>query len=168
MISKNKNFLIVGLGLMGGSYAERLSEKSYKVFALDVNKESIEITLTKQDNTAKVYTKNVTVENKTTLVHIYKIDKHSKEQLTGAKFALYDDKGNEVTSWVSDGTPYIIEGLSIDKKYELKELEAPNGYHLLDDVFKFNVGNSEETKEIKVENEKIKVQKQKVLPKTGF
>ena len=43
MISKNKNFLIVGLGLMGGSYAERLSEKSYKVFALDVNKESIEI-----------------------------------------------------------------------------------------------------------------------------
>lgn len=43
MISKNKNFLIVGLGLMGGSYAERLSENSYKVFALDVNKESIEI-----------------------------------------------------------------------------------------------------------------------------
>ena len=80
----------------------------------------------------------------------------------------YDDKGNEVTSWVSDGTPYIIEGLSTDREYELKELEAPNGYHLLEDVFKFNVGNSEETKEIKVENEKIKVQKQKVLPKTGF
>ena len=143
-------------------------EETKTMDGLVINKEPIEITLTKQDNTTKVYTKNVTVENKTTLVDIYKIDKDSKEQLSGAKFALYDDKGNEVTSWVSDGAPYIIEGLSTDREYELKELEAPNGYHLLDDVFKFNVGNSEETKEIKVENEKIKVQKQKVLPKTGF
>ena len=143
-------------------------EETKTMDGLVINKEPIEITLTKQDNTTKVYTKNVTVENKTTLVEIYKIDKDSKEQLSGAKFALYDDKGNEVTSWVSDGTPYIIEGLSTDREYELKELEAPNGYHLLEDVFKFNVGNSEETKEIKVENEKIKVQKQKVLPKTGF
>lgn len=43
MIDKKKNFLIVGLGLMGGSYAEKLSLQSYKVFAIDQNFQSINI-----------------------------------------------------------------------------------------------------------------------------
>ena len=130
-------------------------EETKTIEGLVINKEPIEITLTKQDNTTKFYTKDVTVENKTTLVEIYKIDKDSKEQLTGAKFALYDDEGNKVTSWVSDGTPYIIEGLSIYKEYELKELEAPDGYYLLDNDFKFNVSNSEGLQKIEVPNELV-------------
>ncbi len=130
-------------------------EETKTIDGLVVNKEPIEITLTKQDNTTKVYTKDVSVENKTTLVEIYKIDKDSKEQITGAKFALYDDAGNEVTSWVSDGTPYIIEGLSIYKEYELKELEAPNGYYLLDNDFKFNVVDNEGLQKFEVPNEKV-------------
>lgn len=130
-------------------------EETKTIDGLVVNKEPIEITLTKQDNTTKVYTKDVSVENKTTLVEIYKIDKHSKEQLTGAKFALYDDEGNEVTSWVSDGTPYIIEGLSIYKEYKLKELEAPDGYYLLDNDFKFNVADNEGLQKIEVKNELV-------------
>ena len=40
-INKDSNFLIVGLGLMGGSYAERLTSAGYKVRAIDINKESI-------------------------------------------------------------------------------------------------------------------------------
>ena len=43
MINKENNFLVVGLGLMGGSYSERLTEKGYKVYAIDINQESLEI-----------------------------------------------------------------------------------------------------------------------------
>lgn len=43
MIDKKDKFLIVGLGLMGGSYAEKLTQSSYQVYAIDISKESIEI-----------------------------------------------------------------------------------------------------------------------------
>lgn len=42
MIDKNKKILIVGLGLIGGSYAEGLSFKGYNVGAIDANSKSIE------------------------------------------------------------------------------------------------------------------------------
>lgn len=42
MIDKNKKILIVGLGLIGGSYAEGLSSKGFYVGAIDANNDSIE------------------------------------------------------------------------------------------------------------------------------
>ena len=41
MITKDTNFLIVGLGLIGGSYARALSAKGYKVSAIDINTDSL-------------------------------------------------------------------------------------------------------------------------------
>ena len=41
------NFLIVGLGLLGGSYAEGLSKKGHKVFGVDINQESINYAISK-------------------------------------------------------------------------------------------------------------------------
>ena len=61
-----------------------------------INKEPIEIAFKKQDGTTKIYKKEINIKNKTTFVQIYKIDKDSKEQLKGAKFALYDANGNEI------------------------------------------------------------------------
>lgn len=40
-MNKNTNFLIVGLGLIGGSYARRLTGMGYHVDALDINPDSI-------------------------------------------------------------------------------------------------------------------------------
>ena len=45
MITKNTRFLIVGLGLIGGSYAMGLKKKGYPVDALDIQKESISYAL---------------------------------------------------------------------------------------------------------------------------
>lgn len=42
MIKKNTRFLIIGLGLMGGSYAMGLSKKGYHVDAIDLNELSID------------------------------------------------------------------------------------------------------------------------------
>lgn len=41
-IDKNTNILIIGLGLMGGSYATALSEQGYKVKAITVNQKDID------------------------------------------------------------------------------------------------------------------------------
>ncbi|MGN0463117.1 MAG: prephenate dehydrogenase [Acutalibacteraceae bacterium] len=47
MIDKNEKILIVGLGLLGGSYAEILTEKGFEVGAVDINKDSVEFALKK-------------------------------------------------------------------------------------------------------------------------
>ena len=38
----NKNILIIGLGLIGGTYAKILSDKGFSVTAIDINKDSID------------------------------------------------------------------------------------------------------------------------------
>lgn len=42
---RDKDFLIVGLGLLGGAYAKALKKKGYYVMAMDINKDSIEYAL---------------------------------------------------------------------------------------------------------------------------
>ena len=57
MIDKNKKILIVGLGLLGGPYAEGLTDAGYYVSAIDKNPESIKYALNKkiiQDGTTLV------------------------------------------------------------------------------------------------------------------
>ena len=41
MLDKSIQIGIVGLGLIGGSIAKTLSKKSFKVYANDLNKESL-------------------------------------------------------------------------------------------------------------------------------
>lgn len=45
MLNKQANILIVGLGLMGGSYAAALSQKGYKVYALSLEQRPIDYAL---------------------------------------------------------------------------------------------------------------------------
>ena len=42
LINKSNKILIVGLGLLGGSYAQGLSDVGFEVGAIDINKDSIE------------------------------------------------------------------------------------------------------------------------------
>ncbi|MBS5737089.1 MAG: prephenate dehydrogenase, partial [Clostridiales bacterium] len=44
-IGQNTKFLIVGLGLMGGSYAEALSSKGFTVNAITKDQESVDYAL---------------------------------------------------------------------------------------------------------------------------
>ena len=47
MLKKDIKILIVGLGLIGGSYAKRLSEKGYYVGAITRSQDTIEYALKK-------------------------------------------------------------------------------------------------------------------------
>lgn len=46
-LTKDKKILIVGLGLIGGSYAQALSQKGYEVGGIDVDKKAIDYTVQK-------------------------------------------------------------------------------------------------------------------------
>ena len=46
-INKNTNFLIIGLGLMGGSYASALSKQGYMVYAITLNQSDIDYAIEK-------------------------------------------------------------------------------------------------------------------------
>lgn len=41
-MNKNLNYLIVGLGLMGGSVGKMLSSKGFNVYGYDINQDSID------------------------------------------------------------------------------------------------------------------------------
>ena len=45
IIEKNKKILIVGLGLLGGSYAAALTDKGYEVYAITKEQKSVDYAL---------------------------------------------------------------------------------------------------------------------------
>ena len=47
-MKKTDKILIVGLGLIGGSYAEGLTNKGYQVYAIDKSQESIDFAINKK------------------------------------------------------------------------------------------------------------------------
>ncbi len=48
--------------------------------------------------------------------------------LSGAKLAVRDEAGNDVASWTTDGTGYVVNDLTVNDTYVLYEKTAPKGY----------------------------------------
>jgi len=76
--------------------------------------------------------KKITAENDKTELYIDKVD-ISGNALKGATLAIYDSSSKEVYKWTSDGDVYAITGIPIGS-YTLKELSAPKGYEVADDI----------------------------------
>ena len=75
----------------------------------------------------------------TTKVRISKRDITTGEELPGATLQIIDENGNVVEEWVSTNEPHMIEGkLIAGKKYTLKEIIAPEGYEIANEI-KFTV-----------------------------
>ena len=87
-MKKSDKILIVGLGLIGGSYAEGLTSKGYEVYAIDTNIESIEFA--KEKKIIKDGTTNVS--------------KEFLEQMDIVIFALYP---HIVIEWIKSYQKYL-------------------------------------------------------------
>ena len=75
----------------------------------------------------------------TTKVKILKRDITTDKELPGATLQIIDEDGNVVEKWVSTNEPHMIEGkLIAGKKYTLKEIIAPEGYEIANEI-KFTV-----------------------------
>lgn len=100
-----------------------------------------------------------------TKVTINKVDMDTGELLTGAELELVNSEGECVEGWITDGTPYYIEGLDAGE-YILREVSAPEGYLLAEEV-QVTVKDTGEIQTAEMKDDYIKVEFLKVDDDTG-
>lgn len=141
--SDGKNHIVSKLG--AGEYVlKEIAAPDGYVIATDI-KFTVDVygnvTVENVDSTAvsdKGYPLIVMVDD-TTKVRISKQDVTTGEELPGATLQIIDENGNVVEEWVSTNEPHMIEGkLIAGKEYTLKEIIAPEGYEITNEI-KFTV-----------------------------
>lgn len=90
----------------------------------------------------------ITMVDDTTKVQISKQDITTGEELPGATLQIIDEDGNVVEEWVSTNEPHMIEGkLIASEEYTLKEIIAPEGYEIANEI-KFTVNEDGSVTEV--------------------
>lgn len=97
-----------------------------------LNEEKIDFDLKYSDQNKETLFAEGTLQNDFTKVEISKVD-IGGEEIIGAELTIKDSEGNEVTSWVTDGTPHRIDKLP-PGKYVLVETLAPDGYEIAEEI----------------------------------
>ena len=81
-----------------------------------------------------------------TKVQISKTDMVTKKELPGAKLTIFDSNNEKVEEWTSGKEPHMIEKLK-PGTYTLREVTAPKGYEVAEDV-KFTVKETGEIQKV--------------------
>ena len=110
-------------------------------------KESINVELGKTDVDLE------DIANSQTVVHFSKVDKDTGEELPGAVLELYAPDGSLLDTWETTEIPHVIPGLPVGEGYVLREVTAPEGFEVAEDVT-FNVEDTTEIQTITMEDEK--------------
>ncbi len=92
------------------------------------------------------------VENDYTKVEFTKHDRASGKVLEGGRYQITNLSGNVVDEWKGKTTPHLTEKLLPGTEYIFKEIEAPSGYLVAEDV-RFTVANTEEIQKVRMEDE---------------
>ena len=93
------------------------------------------------------------IANSQTVVHFSKVDKDTGEELPGAVLELYAPDGSLLDTWETSDIPHTIPGLPVGDGYVLREVSAPEGFQVAEDVT-FNVEEITEVQTITMEDEK--------------
>lgn len=97
-------------------------------------------------------------------VEISKTDVTTGEELEGAKLQILNKDGEVLEEWVTDGKPHLIEKLPVGEELTLREITAPEGYEIAEDV----AFTLEDTMEIqKVEMKDARTPETPGVPQTG-
>jgi len=84
---------------------------------------------------------------------VLKLDAHTHEPLQGAKFGLFLD-GEKIAEAVTDADGYaLFDGLSC-AEYQVQELEAPEGYILVEEIYTIFIRESGQKVLLEVLNQK--------------
>jgi len=77
----------------------------------------------------------INCENKPTEMTFSKVDETGTNELPGAKIQIIDkETGKVIEEWVSTKEPHIIHYLVEGKEYVMKEITAPNGYEVAEEI----------------------------------
>lgn len=97
-------------------------------------------------------------------VEISKTDLTTGKELEGAKLQILNKDGEVLEEWVTDGKPHLVEKLPVGEELILREITAPEGYEIAEDV-KFTL---EDTMEVqKVEMKDARTPETPSVPQTG-
>lgn len=111
-----------------------------------------------KDNTTKVYTETLEIENETTIFEFSKKSITGEDELVDAKLKVLDEENNIVDSWTSSDKPHKIEGLEAGKSFKLVEEIAPNGYVIANEI-EFTVSNTNEIQKVTMIDKIVEVLK---------
>ena len=110
----------------------------------------------------------VVMVDDTTKVNISKRDITNDKELKDAKLQIIGSNGEVVEEWVSTDKPHYIEGkLIAGAEYILREITAPNGYEIANDV-KFKVNEDGSVTEVKMYDSPVKTPEKTEIPKTPY
>ena len=101
------------------------------------------------------HNKKITMKDEVTEMIFSKIDFATGEELEGATIQIIDKETNKVIEeWISSKEPHIIKGLVENKEYIMREIQAPFGYLIAEEIeFKAAHGTKIEMKDkLKDEN----------------
>ncbi len=93
---------------------------------------TMEEPVTVEVNAAEVKLKPIA--NNQTVVHISKVDSETGEELPGATLELYGPDGTLIETWETGDIPHVVTGLPVGEGYVLKEIAAPEGYQVAEDI----------------------------------
>ncbi len=110
----------------------------------------------------------VLMKDDTTKVKVSKRDVTNDKELAGAKLQIIDSNGKVVEEWVSTDKPHYIEGkLIAGGEYTLREITAPDGYEIANDV-KFKVNEDGSVTEVTMYDTPVKTPEKTETPKTPY
>ena len=123
-------------------------------YLLDQNVYEIELKL--EDNKIALVEKSLINYKEKGAIEIIKVDENA-QVLAGAEFALYNEDMEEVTTATTDDTGRIYIGNLSLGKYFLREVKAPEGYQLIDELIALEIKNDMEVITVKVTNDSIDI-----------
>ena len=84
-------------------------------------------------------------------VEISKTDITTGEELEGAKLQILNKDGEILEEWVTDGKPHLVEKLPVGEELTLREITAPEGYEIAEDV-KFTLEDTMEIQKVEMKD----------------
>lgn len=102
-----------------------------------------------ENEDAEVFTYTVVSDDGSHKNHFRKVDAATGKELPGAKLQIINGKGTVVEEWISTNEEHIVWALP-DGKYTLREVTAPYGYDVAEDItFEVKANVIEDTVEMK-------------------
>lgn len=136
---------------LGKYYVKELKAPDGYTISPDI----LEFDASYQGPDVKEITLNKLFTDAKTVTDVLKLDAQGKDPLVGALLQVKDKEGNICDQWVSAGVPHRIQGLLAGETYTLKEVEAPGGYLLAEEI-SFTVKDTKETQVIRMEDDYTK------------
>ncbi|WP_270605702.1 SpaA isopeptide-forming pilin-related protein [Dorea amylophila] len=101
-------------------------------------------------------------------VEISKTDLTTGKELEGAKLQIIRKDGTVLEEWITDGKPHSVAKLPVNEELTLREITAPDGYEIAEDVT-FTLKDTMEVQKVEMKDARTpeKTTEKTNAPKTG-